>query len=145
MKRLFIALAIAAASSFSAASAKPHVTPSVLEAFRNTYLNAKDVHWTEMRNTYKVSFLLDGQFVSAYYRADGQLVGTVRNVTLTELSPRLKANLRKELKNAWIADLFVLNSENGSVYFATVETADLKTIFKSKNGRKWEIYERARK
>jgi hypothetical protein len=145
MKRLFIALAIAAASSFSTVSANPHVTSPVLEAFRSTYLHAKDVHWTELRNTYKVSFLLDGQYVSAFYKADGHLVGTVRNISVTELSLRLKTNLRKEMNNAWITDLFVLNTNDEDVYFATVESADQKTIFKSRNGRKWEIYESLRK
>ncbi len=145
MKRLFIALAIAVASSFSAASANPHITPSVLEAFRSTYLNAKDVHWTELRNTYKVSFQLDGQYVSAFYKADGHLVGTVRNISIMELSPRLKAKLRSEMKNAWLTDLFVLNTNDEEVYYATVESADQKTIYKTKNGRKWEIYESLRK
>lgn len=140
MKHLFIALTISAASLFNTAKANPEVTPRVLEAFRSTYVHAKEVHWSEIDNGFKASFKSEGKYITAYYTFDGSWIGTTRNIAASELSPKLRGNLRKELKHAWISDLYVLNTDDGNVYFATVESADAKVVLKSNNGRKWDHY-----
>jgi len=140
MKHLFFALTITAASIFNTAKASDDVTPPVLESFRNTYVHAKEVQWTTIGSGYKASFKLNNIYVTAYYTSDGSWIGTTRNIRATELSPSLRNNLRKELKNAWISDLYVLDTNEGDVYFATIESADAKKVLKSNNGRKWDHY-----
>ena len=140
MKHLFIALTISAASLFNTAKANSPITPSVLESFRSTYLHARDVYWTEVGSHYKIAFKLDGKPITANYTAEGNWIGTTRNISSAELPAKLCANLNKELKRAWISDLFVLSNAEGETYFATVETADTKHVIKSDNGRKWEHY-----
>ena len=140
MKHLFIALTISAASFFTTAKANTDVTPPVLESFRSTYIHAKEVHWSEINNGFKATFKSEGKYATAYYTVDGTWIGTTRNISASELSPKLRNNLRKELKRAWISDLYVLSTNDGEVYFAVVESADDKKVLKSNNGRKWDHY-----
>jgi maleate cis-trans isomerase len=145
MKHLFIALTIAAASLITTAKASSPITPTVLESFRSTYGHAKDVYWTEIGNTYKIAFKLDGKSIVAYYTNEGVWIGTTRNISAAELSPKLRANLSKEMKTGYISDLFILSNPEGETYFATIETADTKKVVKSNNGRKWDFYKRIEK
>jgi len=145
MKQLFIALTITASSLFNTAKANDPVTPTVLESFRNTYTHAQDVHWSEIGSGYKASFKIDGVYATAYYMSDGNWIGTTKNIRSTELAPKLRNNLRKELNQAWISDLYVMSTNDGNVYFATVESADNKKVFKSENNHKWEHYKSIKK
>ncbi|HYH14541.1 MAG TPA: hypothetical protein VD794_04950 [Flavisolibacter sp.] len=145
MKHLFIALTISAASFFNTAKAKDPVTPPVLESFRSTYTHAQEVHWSEIGTGFKATFKLDGEYATAYYLSDGNWIGTTKNISTSELSPKLRANLKRELKEAWVSDLYVMSTNEGEVYFATVESADNKKVLKSNNGRKWDHYKSIKK
>lgn len=140
MKHLLLTLTISAASVFHAAKANEPITPTVLASFRSTYKQAQEVHWTDIGNTYKASFTLDGKYATAYYATDGNWIGTSRNISVSELSPKYRSNLRKELKKAWVSDLIVLSTNEGDVYFATIETADVKKVVKSEIGHRWSEY-----
>jgi len=140
MKHLFIALTITAASLFTTAKASDDVTPPVLESFRSTYIHAKEVFWSEIGSGFKASFKLDGKYATAYYTSDGSWIGTTRYISVAELSAKLRSSLKKELKQAWVSDLYVLNTTEGDVYFVTIESADAKKVLKSNDGRKWEHY-----
>lgn len=141
MKHLFLALTVTVASIFQTAKASEPITPTVLASFKSTYASAQEVNWTVVDNTYKAFFKLDGKYATAYYAPDGSWIGTSRSIPVTELSSKLKFNLRKELKRAWISDLIILSTNEGDVYFATIESADAKKIVKSENGRKWSDYQ----
>ncbi|MDB5196687.1 MAG: hypothetical protein JWP88_1058, partial [Flaviaesturariibacter sp.] len=52
----------------------------------------------------------------------------------------LKASLKKKLGNQWITDLFRVNTEEGTVYFACLETGDSKVILQSAGTKKWTVY-----
>jgi hypothetical protein len=145
MKHLLLTLTISAASLFNAAKANSPITPSVMKSFRTAYGQAKEVQWTSMGNTYRASFKIDEKFVNAYYAADGNWIGTSRYISATELAPKVRTNLRKELKGAWISDLLVLSTNEGDVYFATIENADFKKVVKSDYGRKWTDYRKFEK
>lgn len=145
MKHLFIALTISAATFFNTAKANDPITPSVLESFRNTYVHAKEVYWTVIGTGFKASFKLNGEYAAAYYLSDGNWIGTTKNISATKLSPKLRANLKEELKQAWISDLFVMSTNEGDIYFATVESANDKKVFKSNYGHKWDHYKSVKK
>jgi hypothetical protein len=140
MKHLFIALTISAASFFTPAKANTPITPTALESFRSTYVNAKDVYWTEVGSNYKVSFKLNGKPTTAFYTASGNWIGTTRNMSPLELSPKLDASLKKKLKAGYISDLFVVANEDGETYFVTITTPDVTKVYKSEHGMKWEFF-----
>jgi hypothetical protein len=146
MKHLFIALTIAAASVFNTVNASDPVTPPVLESFRNSYSDAKEIKWKDIGNVYKVSFKMDGKYADAYYMVDGSWIGTARNIKTSELPYKQRASLRRELKKGgFLSDLFILSGSDGNIYFATIETPDAKKVFKSNSGRKWSLYKNIEK
>lgn len=145
MKSLLIALTIVASSftqpTFASA---PIVTPSVIKSFQTTFANAKDVTWTSGDQMFKAHFEYNGQVVTAYFSTAGNLVAVTRNITSHQLPLTLQAEMKKGHENAWISNLFEVTNDEGTSYYATIETADSKVVLKS-NGQTWTNYSKAKK
>jgi len=136
MKFLFILLA-SLTTMISKAENPADVTPEVLQSFKSTFGNAKEVGWTASNKMYKAQFTLDGQHISAFYNADGQMVALSRNITVSQLPVMLQASLKKESKNSWISELYEYATEEGTTYYATLEDADMKITLRSANNSEW--------
>ena len=120
------------------------VTPEVLKSFQSKFSTAKDADWSLAQDLYKVQFSLDGQCVTAFYNADGNMAALTRNITSVQLPMTLQTTLKNEYKDYWIADLFELSNDEGVQYYVTLEDADSKVILKSNSGS-WNPYQRQRK
>jgi hypothetical protein len=74
MKRLFVTLTLAlgliSLSSFASDDYK--VSDAAVKSFNSSFRTASEVSWTVTGDIYKASFLLNGQYVSAYFNAEGQ-------------------------------------------------------------------------
>jgi hypothetical protein len=146
MKQLFITVLLATASIFNTAKATDNIAlPEVLANFQSTYSHATEVSWSTMGELYKVNFILDGKAASAFYNADGSWVAVTQNLSSLELPKELKASLKKELKDGYISDLFMMSSSEGLTYYVTVENADTKLVMKSSNGKKWSVFQKTAK
>jgi len=146
MKRLLVTLTIALSlvSLSSFANAGEEVSPKALEAFQTSFKNATEVNWTVSENFYKASFALNGQYITAYYDAEGSMKALTRNISSVQLPLTLQADLKKNYDNFWISDLFEMASEDGTSYYITLENADTKMILKS-NSSQWESFKKQRK
>ncbi|HYH14542.1 MAG TPA: hypothetical protein VD794_04955 [Flavisolibacter sp.] len=146
MKHLLIAFVIAATSILNPANASDKSTsPEALASFQSTYSNATDVSWVNIGELYKVTFTLDGKAATAFYNTTGSLVAVTKNLSSMELPSALKASLKKEMKDGYISDLFMMSSEQGLVYYVTFENADTKLVMKSTNGKKWTVFQKTAK
>jgi hypothetical protein len=145
MKSLLIAFTILA-SSFTQPTfaSEPIVTPTVLKTFETTFANAKDVSWTAGDQMFKAQFEYNGQVVTAYFSSVGNLVAVTRNITSHQLPLTLQAELKKGHENAWITNLFEVTNDEGTSYYATIETAENKVVLKS-NGQSWSNYSKSKK
>lgn len=142
MKKIIVTLAIAFVT-MSAVAGEVKVSARVLDAFEEQFTSATDVTWTEASNYYKVSFLFNGQKVSAFYSLEGELVGTTRNISSLDLPINLQAALKKDYKGYWISDLFEVSNTDGISYYLTVESAESKLVLKSASGdANWKTYRR---
>jgi hypothetical protein len=145
MKRLFFVLTLVGASIFSSSyAADIKTSPVVLQSFQSSFAGATEISWEQAGVLYKATFALNGQYTSAFYNADGDLVAVTKNVPLAQLPKALQTNLKKELKNAWVTDLFVVNIEGMNTYYVQVENADTKLLLKSA-GTKWVTYQKDQK
>jgi hypothetical protein len=145
MKRLFFILTLVGASIFSSSYAADNKTsPVVLQSFQSSFAGATEINWEQVGVLYKASFALNGQYTSAFYNADGDLIAVTQNVSLLQLPKALQTNLKKELKNAWITDLFVVNIEGMNSYYVQIENADTKVLLKSA-GTKWMTHQKNQK
>jgi len=145
MKRLVLTLTIALSFvSLSSFANDPDVNAAALQSFNKSFKNATEVNWTISNTFYKANFVLDGQYVAAYYDGDGKMIALTRNVSSTQLPIVLQANLKKNYENFWISDLFEVTNEEGTSYFVTIENADTTMILKS-NNQCWERFKKQSK
>jgi hypothetical protein len=147
MKRLFVTLTLAlgliSLSSFASDDYK--VSDAAVKSFNSSFKTASEVSWTVTGDIYKASFLLNGQYVSAYFNAEGQMKALTRNISSTQLPLSLQASLKKSYDCYWITDLFEVANEEGTTYYITLEDGDTKITMKSGPNSDWNNAKKERK
>jgi len=95
----------------------------------------------EVRKAYtKVTFKLNNLVLFAYYAENGDLLAIVRNILSTQLPIQLLMDLKQKYSNSWITDLFEMNVNGQTTYYATLENGDTGTTLRSSNTSNWETY-----
>jgi hypothetical protein len=145
MKKIIITLAIALGTLSSFAAGEETVASKVLTAFEKDFVGARETAWTITRDYYKAVFLFNGQQVSAFYNADGNMIAMTRFISSLDLPLSLQTNLKKEYGNYWISDLFELSNSEGTSYYITLENADTKVVLKSGGNENWNTYRKSTK
>lgn len=143
MKRLFIILAFIGSAAFNNIHAADNkATPVVEQSFENAYSGAKNITWKQVGDLYKASFVLDNQYVSAFYNSDGELVAVTKNISSLQLPQKLQKSLKNKLGNSWIGEVFVVNTDGKDTYFVKMENADTAVLLKSYSSNKWAVYQK---
>ena len=145
MKRLFLTLTIVfSLITFSSFADTITVTTPVLNSFNSSFKNVTDVNWTATGSMYKATFLMNGQYVSAFYDGEGKMVALTRNITSFQLPISLQTEIKNCYDQYWISDLFEVADEQGTTYYVTLQNADSKLILKS-SSTSWTTYQKQRK
>ena len=81
-----------------AATASPpsEVNEKVLQAFRETFSDVKNVSWHEYAEYTQANFELNNIQIRAQYAEDGRLIRTIRYYSERELLPLIVVKLRKK-------------------------------------------------
>jgi hypothetical protein len=146
MKKIITTLALALSlSTIYAFTGEEAVNRQALHAFKSEFIGATDANWTMGNNYYKVSFTMNDQKLFAYYSIQGEFMAVTRNISSFQLPLNLQSSLKKSYSNYWISDLFELANHDGSNYYVTLETADVKIILKSTDGIAWSVYQKTEK
>ncbi|RYY64055.1 MAG: hypothetical protein EOO12_10735 [Chitinophagaceae bacterium] len=141
MKTFIIALSFISSLFFNELHASPVIdNPAVEAAFETRFAAARDAQWSELDGLYRVRFSLDGLVSNAYFNPEGTLVAVTRLVSPAALPQALRSSLQETLGTRWISDLFVVESEKGRIYYATLQSADGKVVLQSVQGRRWARY-----
>ena len=142
MKTFLFALSLVSSLFFNKLMAAPSIeNPAVAAAFESRFASASDAQWTEVKGLYQVCFTLDGLVSRAYFSPDGYLIAVARSLSPTALPEHLHSQLLNGLEGRWITDLFVVETENGKTYYATLQSANGKVVLQSEQGRKWNRYQ----
>jgi hypothetical protein len=144
MKKIIITLAVALSTLCSFAG-EENVNAKVLNAFNTEFASAQEIKWTAGKNYYKAVFVLNNQYVSAFYNTDGELLGLTRYISSLDLPLNLQSGIRKGFSNYWIADLFEVSNSEGTSYYITMENADGRIVLKSTSGSDWSVYQKITK
>lgn len=146
MKKIIMTLAIAASSLFAFASDEVGtVSKYVLNSFNKEFTAAQEVKWTIGADYYKASFVLNDQYIAAFYNTNGELLGLTRNISSINLPLKLQNKVRNEYADYWISDLFELSDSEGTHYVITLEKADTKVVLKSIDNADWSIFKKTTK
>lgn len=140
---LTLALSLLGLSSF--ANAGEEISPAAIKSFNSSFKTATEVNWTVSENYYKANFALNGQYVSAFYDAEGTMIALTRNISSLQLPITLQASLKKSYENYWISDLVEMATDSGTSYYITLENADTKLILKSSSNSDWSNFKKQRK
>jgi len=127
------------------ANTNDNVTEKVASAFKQEFVQAKEVSWEKTDNSFKATFKLNDDMLTAYFSPDGELMGVVRNLLSTELPINLQISLKKDYANYWVTDLFEYARKDASGYFITLENADQRITMRSGDGLSWSTYLRVKK
>ncbi len=144
MKKMILTLAIAI-TTLGAFAREVNVSSTVLNSFKTEFSSAKEVKWTTGSNYYKASFMLNNQYVFAFYTTEGELLGVTRYISSLDLPINLQSGLKKAYADYWISDLFEVSNVNGTGYYITIENADIKIVLQSTNGSDWSVYQKSTK
>ena len=148
MKRLIFTLSLSfLLISFSSFAGKTNetISPLVLKSFETSFKTATEVSWQVSDNYYKAQFGMNGTHIIAYYDCDAKLIAMTRNISSVNLPISLQVSLRSDFENLWITELVEVASEEGTVYYLTLEDADNKVQLKSSYGAEWNILKRQKK
>ncbi len=130
------------AAPFAAITGKGN---DVIAVFHKEFRSA-DVMQVEKKKDYtKVTFQMNGVVMFAYYSKDGDLVAVVRNILSTQLPIRLLMELKQNNPDCWITDLFEVDHDGQTVYYASLENSALKLTLRSADNSSWETYQKENK
>ena len=147
MKKMILSLATVMMMGFSvfANGNDDNVSQEARDAFKKDFVTASNIKWEQKSNLLKATFTMNGQILTAYYYANGELQAVVRNITSDQLPINLLTSLRRDYTAFWITDLFEISSDNQTTYYVTVESSDKKIVLKSSELSSWEVYSKERK
>ena len=138
-------VAVVMASTTFATNIDDNVNRKALTTFAQKFTEAKEVSWSTTEMYVKASFKLNEQFMFAYFSEMGELLGTTRNILIYQLPINLQSELKKNLTSAWITELYEFTTEDETVYYATIENADQKIMFRSEGMNAWSVFKRITK
>jgi hypothetical protein len=142
MKKLVLLLALVVTTHLSFASSVPFAASSVIRSFDKNFYRATEVEWQHSEAYEKASFLLNNQFMNAYYTPDGELIAVVRNILSDQLPLKLLLELKKNYSGFWISELFEVVNGSNDEYYITLENANEKLILKAKPNKSWKLYQK---
>ena len=135
-------LTVGITSSFAATSTNDDSNEAIVATFRKEFRTA-DVMGVEAKKEYtKVTFKMNGVVMFAYYSENGELLAVVRNILSTQLPIRLLMNLKDKQNGGWITDLFEIDNNGQTTYYATLEDSDSKVTLRSSDATTWQTYQK---
>ena len=144
MKQMIMTLAIAI-SSLTAFASDENVSKPVLNSFNREFSTAQEVKWTTGTDYYKATFILNEQYISAFYNTQGELMALARNIASVNLPLKLQNKLRNDFTSYWISDLFEMSDDEGTHYYITLEKGDSKMVLRSDDNTDWRMFRKSAK
>ena len=144
-KILTLALMLAIISTTAFCNPAGRISKSALIAFNKTYSDAKEVRWETVGEYMKVTFITDGQQLFAYYNNIGDQVALSRNIAISQLPICLVNELKSKCTDRWITELFELNSNGETFYFATLYSADQILVLKADPSGNWSTFKKRKR
>jgi len=141
---LFTLTALLSFGSIKTNAQDVNMSAAVTNAFQSSFVNASNAQWKDCGSYYKVDFVMNGQYVTAYYGENANLLGVTKNISPVQLPVTLQASLKQSYEDYWISELFEVSNESGTTYYVTVEDGDCKVTLKSL-GNSWTTYKKQRK
>lgn len=146
MKKLFITAAIATMFSVTAfaangggkttiTSGEDKISGSVLNQFSAEFRNAKNAAWTVTSNCEKVTFILDGAKMTAFYDLTGTYLGATQAVEFKAIPSASQDAITEKYKGYAVKEVFKYENEgveadSPEAYFVDMKKTDSEVVLK---------------
>lgn len=143
---VMMAFAFTLGANYSFASSAPagEVGKKVRASFQHDFNHAQLMSTETRENFTKLIFTMNGQVMTAFYSANGDLLAVTRNIVSSQLPVSLLMSFKKHYNDYWITDLFEMSQDAESNYYLSLENADTKLTLRS-NGEGWDVYSSSKK
>ena len=142
---LLLSIVLVSFTAFSFAADAPAVSKNVMSSFNKQFSNARDIKWESQADFVKAQFTMNEMVLFAYFNKNGDLIAVTRFISPNQLPLELLSSLKKQHTGYWISDLFEIQSENGTSYYATLENADQIVVLKSEGISGWNTFQKEKK
>lgn len=144
MKKIILAALLVSGLTSAFATAGKENTKSINKAatssFNSNFNHARNVSWAESTRFSIATFTMNDKIMYAYYDLQGKYVGTIHNISTTELPQSLGASLKKQYAKYWVSELFELNNDQELSYYVRMEDGNGSRVLRSTDGQTWEVY-----
>ena len=123
MKQIILSMCVVLTLSFSSLFANGDFGPNTKaeQRFKMAFPGAEEVKWSQEGTYTKAIFLFYGRGTQALFSADGELLGSVRNVFYADMPVRAMMAIRKRFNNAIPFGVTEVNRLDGTHYRFFVE------------------------
>lgn len=144
-KILLLSILLVSFTAFSFAADAPAISKNVISSFNKEFSTAKDIKWENQANFVKAEFTVNDMVLFAYFNHNGDLLAVTRFISPSQLPLQNLISLRNSYAHYWVTDLFEIQTENGTAYYATIENADQILILKAEGTSGWQTFQREKK
>jgi hypothetical protein len=131
MKKVLVMLSLITAFAISAfAKDKITISNKVKQSFEKEFAGAQAVSWSEAGEYQKASFVIGGHRAEAYYDADGEFSGCIRDLFYDQLPLAVMTTVDKAFPNAAMLDVREITNADGTNYKLTLEVNSNKYSIK---------------
>jgi hypothetical protein len=128
MKNFIVATATALAIGMSPVFANgSNENPQAAKVFAQQFIGAQNVKWSSLHDGYqKVSFVLNGVAAETYFDAEGELLGTIRNLLYNQLPLAVMQKVSKKFTDGVVLVVNEITNPDGTSYKLTLEQKNRK-------------------
>ncbi len=141
----FTAFSFATVTSTITSDAPASISKNVINSFNREFANASNIQWEINANFVKAQFNVNDMVLFAYFNKSGELIAVTRFISPNQLPLELLTSLKKSNSNYWVSDLFEIQTETGTSYYATIENADQIVVLKSEGINGWQTFQKEKK
>jgi len=142
---LFLSIALVSLTAFSYAADAPDISKNVISSFNAQFSNARDIKWENQPNFIKAQFTINDMVLFAYFNNSGELLAVTRFISPNQLPLEILTSLKKTYTGYWVSDLFEIQTEDGTSYYATIENGDQIVVLKSAGTSGWMVFQKVKK
>ena len=143
---LLLSIVLVSFTAFSFAADVPTISKNVISSFNQQFANAHDIKWENHASFVKAEFTVNDVVLYAYFNQTGELIAVTRFISPNQLPLVLLNSLKKQFSSGyWVSDLFEIETEAGTSYYATFESADQTIVLKSDGISGWSSFQKEKK
>ena len=105
--------------------------PRAEKTFAKQFTGAQNVKWTKLADGYlRVTFVLNGIGAETFFDADGELVGTVRNLFYNQMPLVVMQTVDNRFAGAAVIEVKEITNDQGTSYKLVLEQKEKKYFLK---------------